>query len=186
LSGGHLDCARYHILAIRPWLEIKGYGRNISFTAGGQTVWMDEDPFEALRLVVNEYAICINEKTLPVAAGLFGYLSYDLKDFIEELPRTSVNDLGLPQFCLFAPSAVIVHDKVKNHTRLCVTHRVDHNYKDIGDDLDTIAALLNRQAAENMNFAGGTAGLNSSFSQSAYMDAVKRLRNILLPAIFIR
>ena len=26
LSGGDLDCARYHILAVRPWLTLSGRG----------------------------------------------------------------------------------------------------------------------------------------------------------------
>ncbi|MCP3901705.1 MAG: aminodeoxychorismate synthase, component I, partial [Desulfobacteraceae bacterium] len=29
LSGGNLDCSRYHILAIKPWLELSGKGRNL-------------------------------------------------------------------------------------------------------------------------------------------------------------
>ena len=43
---------------------------------------------------------------LPVAAGLFGYLAYDLKDDLEDLPRTTVDDLGLPHLYLNAPSLV--------------------------------------------------------------------------------
>ena len=33
LSGGDLDCARYHMLAICPWLEIKSVGRQITLTS---------------------------------------------------------------------------------------------------------------------------------------------------------
>jgi para-aminobenzoate synthetase component 1 len=180
LSGGELDCAQYHILAICPWLEIKGYGRKIILTADGKDVLLDGDPFEVLRRIINEYAMAFDDLSIPVASGLFGYLSYDLKDFIEELPRTSVDDTGLPQIYFFAPSAIIIHDKVKDRTRLCVVDREDHNNEKIGDDIESIEDLLTGNSAKGKHFVGGATGLNSSFSPSAYMDAVKRIKDYIV------
>ena len=180
MSGGDLDCARYHMLAIRPWLEIKGYGRKITLTADGQTVLLDCDPFEALRQVINEYAMVFDDLSIPVAAGLFGYLSYDLKDFIEELPRTSVDDSCLPQLCFFAPSAIIIHDKLKNQTQLCVANRLDFNGLKIGDDIETIEALLIANDEKRDEFVGGTTGRKSSFTQPAYMEVVKKIKDYIV------
>lgn len=180
LSGGDLDCARYHVLAIRPWLEIKGYGRKITITADGQNLSIERDPFEVLRQVVKEYTMVFEDLSIPVAAGLFGYLSYDLKDVIEELPRTSVDDHCLPQLCFFAPSAIIIHDKLKNQTCLCVVDRVDHNNEKISDDIRIIEDLLTGNRPKQENFVGGASGLKSSFSQPDYMDAVKKIKEYIV------
>jgi len=56
---------------------------------------------------------------LPICAGLFGYFSYDLKDRIETLPRTCV-DVHLPEICLFAPSVLLVQDRISQKTFLSI------------------------------------------------------------------
>ena len=121
MSGGGLDCAQYHILAIRPWLSMRVVNRQLSLNSGEQTVLLDDiDPFDALRQVITDYALSFSDPSIPVAAGLFGYLSYDLKDYIEDLPKTAIDDNCLPSLCFFAPSAILIHDKIKNRTRLCM------------------------------------------------------------------
>lgn len=104
LSGGDLDCARYHILGAKPWLTFRGRNRKMTITSADQTVEVNADPFDTLRSIIN--AFHLNDLDLdpsgwpqPLAAGLFGYLSYDLKDVLEKLPRTSVDDLRLPHIC---------------------------------------------------------------------------------------
>jgi para-aminobenzoate synthetase component 1 len=179
LSGGDLDCARYHILAIEPWMEIKAYGKDIHITADGTTFRLQGDPFDILRQVMDAYAIPFNDFYLPVAAGLFGYFSYDLKDFIEKLPRTSILDQPLPCLCLSAPSFIIVHDKEENHTYLCATERTDGTGKKMGAPSDMAAAMA-ASFLENSGFSGGTEGLTSSFTQPEYLAAVKSIKDYIV------
>jgi len=49
LSGGDLDCSRYHILGAKPWLSFRGRGRSMSITGQDKTVELKADPFELLR-----------------------------------------------------------------------------------------------------------------------------------------
>jgi para-aminobenzoate synthetase component I len=116
MSGGDLDSARYHILGADPWLSVKAYGTNVVVTVGDQVLNITCDPVDALSQIVSAYHVSIADASLPVGAGLFGYLSYDLKDFIEILPRTAMDDRHLPNMCLFAPSIIVVHDKTQNQT----------------------------------------------------------------------
>jgi para-aminobenzoate synthetase component I len=123
LSGGDLDCARYHLLAIDPWLRVNGRCTGIRIETDAGSLDWPGDPFDGLRRVIDTYRIDGIDPSIPVAAGLFGYLAYDLKDVIETLPRTVMDDLGLPDLCLFAPSVVVVHDKATGATHACVTRR---------------------------------------------------------------
>ncbi len=120
LSGGDSDSARFHILAAHPWMQVKAYGRRMELVLGERTLETKADPFAALKTLLTYFSISPEHAALPVTSGLFGYFSYDLKDFIENLPRTAVNDLGLPHMCLYAPSLIIVHDRAEGVTWRCV------------------------------------------------------------------
>ena len=106
MSGGDLDCSRYHILGLKPWLTFKGRGRKMTLTSGATTKELDADPFDILQEIIKSYHIDTPASPLPLSSGLMGYLAYDLKVHTERLPRTSVDDLGLPNICFFAPSII--------------------------------------------------------------------------------
>ena len=107
MSGGDLDCARYHILGAKPWLVFTGHRREMVIRAADQTFEFQADPFDTLHGIINTFDLKAFNPPEPIAAGLLGYLAYDLKDVLETLPRTSVDDLRLPHICLFAPSILV-------------------------------------------------------------------------------
>ena len=45
LSGGDLDCSKYHILAAKPWLSIKGFGRRLTLQTKHENMHFTADPF---------------------------------------------------------------------------------------------------------------------------------------------
>ena len=49
----------------------------------------------------------------PMAAGLFGYLGYDMVRLVEHLPHVNPDPLGLPDAVMLRPSVVLVVDGVK-------------------------------------------------------------------------
>ena len=122
LSGSDQDCARYHILAADPWLMLKGSGNTLCVkvkdSAGGFVCQeTHQDPFDLVDALVKKLSFLDKRFNLPVAAGLFGYFAYDLKDKIEDLPQTCVGD-GLPDICLYAPSVILIQDRQTRENRL--------------------------------------------------------------------
>ena len=120
MSGGNLDCARYHILGIRPWLNFSGKSTHITVSAGNEKHEFEANPFDVLREIKDTFKIDQIPEDIPIGSGLMGYLSYDLKDCLEDLPRTSIDDLNLPDIYLNAPSIILIHDKTGNKNILCV------------------------------------------------------------------
>ncbi|GAB6095502.1 hypothetical protein JCM14469_17540 [Desulfatiferula olefinivorans] len=178
MSGGDLDCARYHILATRPFLSLSARGTAVELCALGQTSRIEVDPFDALRLVLNHFRMSDPALPDPVAAGLFGYLAYDLKDRIERLPRTAVDDLGLPSLFMTAPSVLVIEDKLEKRTRLCVP------LFDQGQDGDREAAR--RYVDEGRRKTGGPGGafhgdgsFRSNFDPPAYMDCIRKIKDYI-------
>jgi para-aminobenzoate synthetase component 1 len=179
LSGGRLDSARYHILGFDPWLTLKGRGRDLQLTIDDQEHALSMDPLEALRAVASHYH-CQPEAGLasPLAAGLMGYLAYDLKDVIEELPRTSVDRWQLPHLCFYAPSIIVVHDRQRQLTHLHEIVRRKGYQQLAPDGRDRMAALWNTPLPDE-GFAVDPGGLQSNFERPDYETAVQRIRDYI-------
>src|SRR6056297_3014490 len=133
LSGGQTDSARYNILAVQPWLSLRSYGLRNTLKLDNHDYKEKGDPFELLKSIINTYSWIDPYQKAPIVSGLFGYLAYDLKDHLENLPKTCLQDLPLPQMCMYAPSYILVEDIVQNNKTLILRKE-----------------QLNRQVAVNM------------------------------------
>ena len=183
MSGGELDCARYHMVAAKPWLVFTGRGSDMQISTEDRHFQFKADPFDTLRGLLDYYRIDQNNLDphirLPVFTGLFGYLSYDLKDALEKLPQTSVDDLGLPHICFFAPSLVVIQDKMDDATYLCVPERIISGRSNLDDDLESFWKIISSRPPERKRYRGGAGGFRSNFLKTNYMDAIRKIREYI-------
>ena len=68
----------------------------------------------ALRSLIAESRIDLPEELPPMAAGVFGYLGYDMVRLMEELPPPNPDPIGIPDAILVRPTIVVVFDAVKD------------------------------------------------------------------------
>lgn len=68
------------------------------------------DPLEMLREALDELASEPDPELPSFHAGLFGFLGYDVVRRIEQLPRDTVDDLGLPEMLFLLTSRIAVLD----------------------------------------------------------------------------
>jgi anthranilate synthase component 1 len=73
-----------------------------------------EAPLDALRSLIAESRIDLPEELPPMAAGVFGYLGYDMVRLMEDLPPPNPDPIGTPDAILVRPTIVIVFDAVKD------------------------------------------------------------------------
>src|SRR6478736_6380638 len=73
-----------------------------------------EAPLDALRLLLAESAIPFGEDLPPMAAGVFGYLGYDMVRHMEKLGQPNPDILGLPDGVLVRPTIMVVFDAVRD------------------------------------------------------------------------
>lgn len=180
-SGGEHDAARYHILAAKPWLTYQARGRRLSVQAGSRRFSFRGDPLEFLRSVLSAFAVDRADARAPTQAGLFGYLAYDLKDHIEDLPKTAVDDLFLPQLCLYAPSLILFRDRRENRFRLCIPVRKQGGHEEVRALRKWFFDRLRAPAdAEKPDFSGGGKGFFSPFTRRTYMETVEKIRNYIV------
>ena len=179
MSGGDLDCAKYHILGIKPWLTFTGRGSFMHITIDGKSIELNQDPFTTLGIILKEYKLDPIDHPLPFTSGLMGYFAYDLKDNLEELPRTSMDDLGLPHICLFAPSVIIVRDKYKKQDWLCIPNRFVDRKNNRDNDLIWLKKALESKMSNQGSFYGDAQGFESNYSMPDYMAVIEKIREYI-------
>jgi len=71
-----------------------------------------EPPLAALRAFIAESRIALPESLPPMAAGVFGYLGYDMVRLMEDLAAPKPDPIGIPDAVLVRPTVVIIFDSV--------------------------------------------------------------------------
>lgn len=117
VTGGEVR-GRYSIVGMNPDLvwDCRGKVSRLNRAArydDDAFVELDGDPLTTLRAVLAESRIDLPEGLPGAAAGLFGYLGYDMIRLVENLPHINPDPLGLPDAVLLRPSVVAVLDGVK-------------------------------------------------------------------------
>ncbi|MBU0993693.1 MAG: aminodeoxychorismate synthase component I [Proteobacteria bacterium] len=179
LSGGNLDCARYHIIAANPFLTYSGKNQRMTIIAENQTFQFDGDPFDVLRSLIASYSLENTNLPLPIASGLFGYLSYDLKGAIEELPRTAIDDLGLPHIYFIIPSLLLVHDKKTAQTKLYIPERDTLTGATVEKCIHLYRKIIAQAPSEDIKYKGTGPGFHSNFTKESYMDTIRIIREYI-------
>ena len=73
-----------------------------------------EPPLQALRRLISESRIALPDNLPPMAAGIFGYLGYDMVRQMEELQAPNPDPIGIPDAVLVRPTIIVVFDAVKD------------------------------------------------------------------------
>ncbi|HKK97905.1 MAG TPA: anthranilate synthase component I, partial [Marivita sp.] len=117
VTGGEVR-GRYSIIGMKPDVIWRCNGTQ---SAINRSARFDPDAFEAqsddplttLRALIAESKIDLPADLPQAAAGLFGYLGYDMIRLVENLPNVNPDPLGLPDAVMMRPSVVAVLDGVK-------------------------------------------------------------------------
>ena len=179
LSGGSLDCARYHILGIHPWLTFTGRTGETTVTIDGANHVLPQAPLDVLETILENCRLSHDDAAGPVSAGLFGYLAYDLKDDLEILPRTTIDDLGLPHLCLFAPSLIVVNDRINGSTEVHAPVRQGQDVGEVSAVIDAFLQTLKSPPQASGEFSGNGQSLKSNFTRTGYETSVQRIRDYI-------
>jgi anthranilate synthase component 1 len=78
----------------------------------------ERPPLESLRALIGESALPLADDLPPMAAGLFGYLGYDMVRQMERLPAPNPDALGVPDAVLVRPTVMVVFDGVRDEISL--------------------------------------------------------------------
>ena len=129
VEGGAVR-GRYSIVGLEPDLifRVNGNSAEINRTVATDPaafVPANDSPLAALRRLIAESRIALPAALPPMAAGVFGYLSYDMVRLIEDsLAAPGRDPIGIPDAILVRPTVVIAFDAVEDTITIVTPVRV--------------------------------------------------------------
>src|SRR5262252_3974032 len=110
---------RYSIIGLEPDVIFRINGRRAEINCVAQTepeafTTLDNAPLLALRSFLAESRIALPDGLPPMAAGVFGYLGYDIVRLIEDLPPPRNDRIGVPDAVLVRPTLILIFDAVED------------------------------------------------------------------------
>jgi anthranilate synthase component 1 len=140
---------------------------------------------DSLRRTIAEARMPVPPGLPPMAAGLFGYLGYDMVRLIERLPATNPDVLGIPDAVLTRPTLMAVFDHVRDTLTLCAPvwpgGEPDALIEAAEARLDEAEAALDRpvpRAAPPVNLPR-LSEPDSNFTEAGYIAAVERAKEYI-------
>ena len=192
VTGGEVR-GRYSIIGLKPDLiwECRGtesrLNRNARFDRDSFQP-CEAAPLAAIRALLSESAIDMPEDLPAAAAGLFGYLGYDMIRLVEHLPDVNPDPLGLPDAVLMRPSVIAVLDGVKGEVTVvspawvgsglsarAAYAQAAERVMDAVRDLDRQPASAGREMGEAHEIAEPV----SNFAKPDYLAAVETAKDYI-------
>ncbi len=118
VEGGAVR-GRYSIIGLNPDLVWRANGARAEVNRNARAkpdafAPCPEPPLAALRSLIAESRIALPENLPPMAAGVFGYLGYDMVRQMEALAPPNPDPIGIPDAVLVRPTLIVVFDAVKD------------------------------------------------------------------------
>jgi anthranilate synthase component 1 len=192
VTGGEVR-GRYSIIGMKPDLIWTCHGDTSRLNRMARfdpDAFEDQiaDPLTALRALLDESRIDLPEDLPQAAAGLFGYLGYDMIRLVEHLPDVNPDPLGLPDALLMRPSVIAVLDGVKGEVTVVSPAWVQDGlsaraaYAQAAERVMDAVRDLERalpQASRDLGDAVDLGEPVSNFAHADYLAAVKKAKTYI-------
>lgn len=110
---GPATLARHSILAVDPYAELRVKDGRVLLRTGDRNTLVSTPPLSTLRRLLHTDYRVIRPDELPFVGGAVGLISYDFVRYLERLPRTTVDDLAIPDLHLFFTDTVVTFDHIR-------------------------------------------------------------------------
>ncbi len=91
---------------------------------------LPEPSLASLKALVRDCRMDIPAHLPPMAAGLIGYMGYDMVKQMEVLPDANPDPIGIPDACFMRPRVMIIFDSVKGEMHIVAPLWKGHGYND--------------------------------------------------------
>ncbi len=106
--------ARYSIMGRDPIITFECDRGNIVYKVKGEKIEQTGNPSESIKNIIKNFSAEKFSYVEPFYCGLLGYFGYDFIRYVEKIPDTNPDPVGMPDCRLMAPGEVIVFDHLKN------------------------------------------------------------------------
>ena len=108
---------RYSIVGLHPDIVWRAYGDRAEMQRageGGEFRPCAQGALDSLRSLLRESRIDLPAALPPMAAGVFGYMAYDMVRLVERIGAPGPDALGVPDGIFLRPTIVTIFDSLKD------------------------------------------------------------------------
>jgi len=192
VTGGEVR-GRYSVVGMKPDLIWRCIGTEAAINRQARfdpATFVAEPghPIDSLRALLAESRIAMPDDLPPIAAGLFGYLGYDMIRLVEHLPDVNPDPIGLPDAVMLRPTVVAVLDGVKGEVTVVSPAWVSSGlgaraaYAQTAERvMDAVRDLERQPGGEHRSLGDATPGSEaiSNFTKAGYMAAVEKAKDYI-------
>jgi anthranilate synthase component I len=192
VEGGAVR-GRYSIIGLDPDILWRAFGDRAEIN---ETPLKDAEAFHpckagtlaALRELLDASRLDIPHHLPPMAAGVFGYLSYDTVRLVERLPAQKPDPIRVPDALLMRPTIMAIFDAVKDEITIVTAVRPQKRisaktaYARALDRLSEVQDTLDSKSAQASSANGLDAALApaaSNMTRQNYMAMVERAKEYI-------
>ncbi|MGB2125543.1 anthranilate synthase component I [Planktomarina sp.] len=192
VTGGEVR-GRYSIVGLKPDLiwRCRGTTSELNREArydANSFVPQKGNPLDELRALIEECRIDMPADLPAAAAGLFGYLGYDMIRLVEHLPNINPDPIGVPDAVMIRPTVVAVLDGVKGEVTLVSPAWVNSGltaraaYAQAAERVMDALRDLERPVSSTHRELSGAAHVGapaSNFTKEGYLAAVEKAKEYI-------
>ena len=192
VTGGEVR-GRYSIVGLKPDLiwRCRGTTSELNREArydANSFVPQEGKPLDELRALIEECRIDMPADLPAAAAGLFGYLGYDMIRLVEHLPNINPDPIGVPDAVMIRPTVVAVLDGVKGEVTLVSPAWVNSGltaraaYAQAAERVMDALRDLERPVSSTHRELSGAAHVGapaSNFTKEGYLAAVEKAKEYI-------
>ena len=171
---------RYSILGADPFQVMTSCGREIVIRRGDAIERHEGNPFDALREQLARFDLPPQDDA-PFFAGAVGYLAYDLGQFVERLPQTTLDDIGLPEMALAFHDTAAVFDHETGEALIVAADLSLPQREKPAARAERLAALIESPPAPKQSEATSSApcDIACNFTRDEYLRALQRTKDYI-------
>ncbi len=125
---------RYSVIGLSPDVIWRSHGNKAEIKLHNAPFSpCSEPPLVALRKLYETSKMDIPEGLPPMAAGLVGYMGYDMVRQMEELPTQKPDALNIPDSCFVRPQVMVIFDSVTDTLYVITACRNDAGVSSAAD-----------------------------------------------------
>jgi para-aminobenzoate synthetase component 1 len=178
-SGYSENIGRFSIISYNPKIGIRARKGITEVLENGEVVeFIKTDPVELIDMYIKRFSgEAIDEKYsyLPFLTGFMGFISYDYRDYIEEICSDTHDDINMWDVYMMYYDRAIIYDN-----RDCSYHIVaSGNFDDENKVIEDILSDIRSNNIMNNSFSVDIESFKSNFEKKEYMDSVKSVKDYI-------
>lgn len=167
---------RYSLIGLAPDLIWKVRENVAEITTKNGTVKDELPVLESLRALIKASQFELPDGLPSIAAGVYGYLGYDMVRFMETLPKPNKDVLGLPDAIFIRPSRMVLFDSVKDEMVLLASINENNDKAQAEAALEEMKSLLSSPLIYSEKKAEASqVNTSSNMAKEEFYQATKKV-----------